>query len=130
MAKKNTLQNVIELRLVADNLAILTRYGLDFACPFVPPTAVKIIRQSPPMSTLPPTEEVAMQKQTCNTGCPLFQFDMKTKKVSVSCGGTKTIHNVSKIISVEEQMKAKKESIITDFNISKNNSNNKNNNVN
>lgn len=126
MAKKNTLQNVIELRLVAENLAILTRNGLDFPCPFIPPTTVKIIRQFPPMSTNLPVEEIAIQKQTCNTGCPLFQFDMKSKKVSLGCGGSKTIHNISKIISVEVQMKAKKESIITDFNITGISTDNKN----
>lgn len=117
MATKNTLKNIVELRLVADNLAILTRNGLDFPYPFIPPTAVKIIRQQDVMSTNSPVEEIAMQKQTCNTGCPLFQFDMKTKKVSLGCGGVKTIHNISKIISVEGQMKTKKDSVITIFNV-------------
>jgi len=104
------LKNEIKIRLIADNVGILTRNGMDLICPLVQPMT---FRQQRPTSVLSgqQQEEIGIQKTACNTGCPLLQIN-DNDTVEVCCGGTKVLHKIIEVITVEKQMEKKPDNVL------------------
>lgn len=101
---KKIISEKIELKMITDGFGMLQRNGYDLICPFVPPMQV---RQKVNSSILggQSQEGIAIQKQICNTGCPLMRIN-DDSTVDVCCGGNVVTHKIENIIEVAEEPKA------------------------
>ncbi len=104
------IKNDFNLRGITDNDYILQRNGTDMVCPIVPPVMMK---QPTPTTAgqIPQPPQMIATRTSCSSMCPLFELKNDEKGILssvVSCGSTPIVRNISKVVSVSDQMVAVK----------------------
>jgi hypothetical protein len=95
--KEKLKDNKKIIRMVSDDLGVLQRGGFDMVCPIVPPVQVKQRVQNPLMGGAI-QEQIQIQKNSCNTNCPLMEI--ASDFVVLHCGGNPIRHEIKKVIDL------------------------------
>ena len=86
--KQKLKDNKKVIRMVSDELGILQRGGFDMICPIVPPMQVRQRTQNQLTGAI--QEQVGIQKNSCNTNCPLMEigdtYVVLSGQASFMCG--------------------------------------------
>jgi hypothetical protein len=96
--KQKLKDNKKVIRMVSDELGILQRGGFDMICPIVPPMQVRQRTQNQLTGAI--QEQVGIQKNSCNTNCPLMEIG--DTYVVLKCGSESLKHEISKVIDVDD----------------------------
>lgn len=91
------------ITMLQDNYGVLQRGGFDMICPIVPPIQVKQRTQNQITGAV--HEQIGLQKNSCNTNCPLMEIG--DNHVVLHCGGHPMKHEISKIIDTNEEKESK-----------------------
>lgn len=95
----NDYINEVKLKKYSGNVFGLNRNGLDMRCPFIPPTIMQRITESPVLSTAQPKVETFEQPKPCNSNCPLFMMSKNgSYHVDINCGNGHIHYKITEII--------------------------------